>query len=218
MEKHRTLSIPFQAIVLSSVLLYSFVILSDVPMPKASWINGDFIKSLTLLAISYVGLVYIMVRVCFKNVKKWEIVLYNVLNVVFVILIYVQIFELLGEIQDIFQDHNPYDSKTQWDNFINYDEEYEYIALPAAFALFIYGIPNAIMTLVFAILSIVFAFKKKTENQVVTTQKESTQSGVMLNMNKPQATQNKEIRFCAHCGKETEKNAKFCKYCGKQIK
>ena len=220
MEKHKPLRITFQAIILISVLLYGFIVFSDVPVPKSSWINGDFIKSLILLTVSYIGLIYIMVRVCFKNVKKWEIILYNVLNVVFVIVIYVQIFQLLIEIQDMFQNHNPYNSKTQWDNYINYDEEYEYIALPAGVGLFVYGIPNAIMSLVFGIISIVLFIKKQADNTISNSQ-EPKQTNNILEINQSNSQKfkiNNNVMYCKYCGKQLDIEGKFCKYCGKEIK
>lgn len=219
MEKFKPLRITFQAIILCSVLLYGCMILAEVPMPNSNWINGDFVKSLIFLVVSYVVLIYILVRMCFKNVKKWEIVLYSVINVICVIVIFVHLFEISSAIQDMFKNHNPFDSKTQWDNYINYDEEYEYIAMPAGFGLFIFGIPNAITSLVFGIISIVVSLKKQVEKPISNIS-ESKQTNEVLNTTQKNSPEIKsdDVKYCKYCGKQLDEEGKFCKYCGKQIK
>ncbi len=221
MEKHRSLRITFQAIILCSVLLYGFIILSDIPTPNSNWINTDFIKSLIFLIVSYAILIYILVRMCFKNVKKWEIILYNIINVICVIIIFVYLFEITSAIQDMFQNHNPFDHKNQWDEYINYDEEYEYIAMPAGFGLFIFGIPNTILAFVFAVITMVVSFRTVIVKRVDNNQEEPKQANDMLdiNLNTSQEMKiNNEDMYCKYCGKQFDVDGKFCKYCGKEIK
>jgi len=188
-----------------------------VPAPKASLITLDFIRPLIVLIVSYAILIYILVRLCFKNVKKWEIVVYSILNVFLVIMIYVMMLELTIALQDIFQNSNPYDRTTEWQKYIDFNEEYEYIALPAGFLLFIFGVPNAIVASIFGIISMVFAFIKPKPKLIgvhaVADNKTKEQIKGGENKNEKDA-----IRYCVYCGKKVEKGAQFCKYCGKEIK
>ena len=142
-SKRRITIIIFQAIILATVLFYGINICLPLPAPKAGWITLDFIRPLIVLIVSYAILIYIMVRLCFKNVKKWEIVIYSILNVFLVIMIYVMFFELTIALQDMFKNSNPYDRTTEWQKYIDFNEEYEFIALPAGFLLFIFNSMNA---------------------------------------------------------------------------
>lgn len=216
-SKRRITIIIFQAIILASVLFYGVNICLPLPAPKASLITLDFIKPLIVLIVAYAILIYIMVRLCFKNVKKWEIVIYSILNVFLVIMIYVMMLELTVALQEIFQNSNPYDKTTEWQKYIDFNEEYEYIALPAGFLLFIFGGPNTIVTIIFGIISMVFAFIKPKPkfieaNSVVDNDIKEQIKDIENKIEKD------AIRYCIYCGKKVEKDAKFCKYCGKEIR
>ena len=216
-SKRRITIIIFQAIILASVLFYGINICLPLPAPKAGGITLDFIRPLIVLIVSYAILIYILVRLCFKNVKKWEIVLYSILNVFLVIMIYVMFFELTIALQDMFQNSNPYDRTTEWQKYVDFNEEYEYIALPAGFLLFIFGVPNAIVASIFGIISMVFAFIKPKPKLIGVHAVEDNETKEQIkggeNKNEKDA-----IRYCVYCGKKVEKGAQFCKYCGKEIK
>ena len=89
------------------------------------------------LIVSCVGLVYIMVRVCMGNVKRWEMVLYNILNLIFVYVIITSIKELAYA-----------RARLDRSNALNneaYDDA-EGIGLSASFMFVLFGIPCIIMT------------------------------------------------------------------------
>ena len=202
-DKKIKLRIIFQAFIIGFVLFY----LNYLQLP--SKFSNKSTKLLIMLILACMGLLYIMVRVCFKNVKKWEMVLYYVLNVLFVFTI-VYCMVKLGEIAvDVARDTIPYEPNTpEYDNAY---EDSEAIGLTNGFTFVLFGIPTCITTFIFMIIGIVLTCVQKEETiQTIKFQRTEPLEDKSIN-----GTPN----YCMNCGKKIDyRYAKFCTYCGKEIK
>ena len=200
-DNNKTLRISFQAVIIGAILLN----LLNLDLPSESY-SGRAILLIFGLIISCAILIYIMIRVCFKNVKKWEMILYNVLNLICVYLIIYCIRELAFEKVDWLREHAINDEA--------YDDA-EGVGLSAMFAFVLLGMPTFIMTLVFTIIGIVMTcIKKEPVTKAMTDETEIVQS----THTSQKINNNQIIRFCRNCGCQTDIDAKFCRYCGKPTK
>ncbi len=163
---------------------------------------------LTGLIVSCVGLVYIMVRVCMGNVKRWEMILYNILNLVFVYII-------INSIRELSYARARLDRSNAIDDDA-YDDA-EGIGLSAAFMFVLFGIPCIVMTLIFTIIGLVrTCVNKETTTQVVASVPQATARPINANTVAPNNAG--QLMYCRHCGQQIAVDANFCKYCGKQLK
>lgn len=170
--------------------------------------SNKSILMLTGLIVSCVGLVYIMIRVCMGNVKRWEMILYNILNFVFVYIIITSVRELAYARARLDRSNSLTDEA--------YDDA-EGIGLSAAFMFVLFGIPCIIMTLIFSIIGLVrTCVNKQTSAQVVASVPQATAGPINQNT----AVQNNagQLMYCRHCGQQISAEAQFCRYCGKQVK
>ena len=201
-DKKVKLRIIFQAFILGFLLIY----LNCLQLPAD--FSSESTRLLMLLILSCVGLLYIMVRVCFKNVKKWEMVLYYVLNVLFVFTI-VYCTVTLGEIAvDVARDTIPFEANTP--EYENAYEDAEAMGLTNGFTFVLFGIPTCITTFIFMIIGIVLTCVQKEE----TIQTINFQRTELLEDKSIKAASN----YCMSCGKKNDyRYARFCTYCGKEI-
>ena len=198
-DNNKTLRISFQAVLIGVMVLN----LLSLNVPDGYTARAVFLA--LVLAISCATLIYIMVRVCFKNVKRWEMVLYNVLNLICICLIVYCIRELAFETMYV-----------QRENAIDYDEydDAEGIGLSAMFVFVLLGIPSVIVALVFTIIGIVMTCVKNAPAVATTSDNQEDKQ-----TKSTQDTNNNETpRFCRNCGCPTSEDARFCRYCGKDIK
>ena len=101
-KKKRILRIVFQSVITGTFVLFGLIYLSSIsPMPEPYMFTNKFTSMLFALFISYVGLIYILVRFCTKNVKKWEIILYNILNLVFITVLLILFYRFIQIIPKI---------------------------------------------------------------------------------------------------------------------
>ncbi len=201
MGKRRGLRIIFQSITTGFFVLLTILLLCMIdPMPKLSMFTGKLTISLISLFVSCLGLIYILIRFTNKNVRKWEVILYNILNIVFIVIILISLISSFESISDILNK--------------NYNYEYENAIWGSMFiyALLLMWTPfPTIMPLTLSILSIVFGLKKEKKKEVETKTEEapkenSTQEPVPA----------KTTLYCAYCGKPIDYEGKFCKYWGKE--
>lgn len=218
-DEKRKLRTTFQALIIVAMVFY----LINLQLPKS--FNSKSISLLILTIISCVGLVAIAVRVNCKNVRRWEMILYYILNVVFVYIIVHNVLELAYIAEDIQIDSIPYADGTE--EYYNAYDEADDIGLIAGFMFVLLGIPSIIMTIIFAIVGIIQTCIQKNEiasnetlfevksNQSLAKDVEIKQQN---ESNTPQYVQHEKANFCSHCGKPVDADAKFCKHCGKEIK
>lgn len=174
---NRKLRIIFQAIFTTYPLIY---FLTHISYFRVGLINGKQIGLFIGMICCLAGLIYILVRVCFKNLKKWEIILYNILNIVFVFFIYYSIYIFVTQYGSIMCERNPYnyDEELEKDLYLDYEAEYEYMGFSQMLAFLIFGIPLTISAFIRTlILCYRFAITTKqaqTQNQTQPTQTQST--------------------------------------------
>ncbi len=187
-SQKKSVYIIFQAIILVG-MIFSLAALS---MPKLNSIKAVLL--FMLLIISYAAIIFFMVRLNCKNVKKWEIILYSALNIVFVTIIVVCIVQLSfissGQSSDA--------------------DKREGIGLGSLFWFCLLGVPQIILALIFGIISIIRASVSKNNaiQEIIKTKEIKNSKEFKV----------PETNFCRFCGKQIEQDSKFCKFCGKQIK
>ncbi|MBQ7797878.1 MAG: zinc ribbon domain-containing protein [Clostridia bacterium] len=207
-DEKRKLRTIFQAFIVIVMALY----LLNLELP--SNFNGKSIMLLVLTIISCVGLLWIIIRVNCKNVRRWEMVLYYALNIIFVILIVYCVLQLSYIAADVARDNIPYAEGTE--EYYNAYDDAEGIDLSAAFAFILLGIPSIIMTIIFAIVGIT----------LTCTQGNSTVQPIQANSTIVEPQQNASVNtanttrlnYCKYCGKKVDDDTIFCKHCGNKLR
>lgn len=171
-------------------------------------------KSITLLILNifaFIGLVAIAIRVNSRNVRKWEMVLYYLLNIVFVVVIVATSISLSTIAVDVRRHNIPYAPQT--DDYLNAYDNIEGDALSITFLAIIFGFISFNIALISGIIGIIkiFVSKNKNKENVSTNIKEIEIDNVEQHKHKAQ-----EI-YCSYCGKLLDGDAIFCKYCGKKL-
>jgi len=210
-DNNKALRITFQAIIISAMIFnfMGFIV-------PGGW-NAKSIAMLIFTIVSCAGLIFIIVRVSKDNVKRWEMLLYNILNVIFMIIIINCIRELAFEAMDY--------NKSIATNDDAYDDA-EGIGLSAMFRFILFGIPSIIITTIFSIIGIIMTFVKNGKevipNGIQQTEMHTNNiksSEIQINNVQPINTDsNENLEYCRYCGKRINEDSKFCKYCGKQLK
>lgn len=219
MGEKRVYRIVFQALITGGLLLYGLLFLLSLGMPSIDLFTNKLSAMVIALVVSYSGLIYFLVRMCSKNVRKWEVVLYNILNVVFAVIIVSVMKEMIEVVQEIFRNNNPYDQNVNPDEWYEYDEDCDYIPFVPLILYIFFGNGAKIATFVLSILSITFTFVKKSEPAPIEIKQDAINETNIEN--KEEVKNNKEERkvsYCIYCGKKTDPEAKFCKYCGNKIR
>lgn len=198
--------ITFQAIILAMALIYLICLLD---LPKQ--FNARASALMVMVIISFIGLIYILIRNCCNNVKKWEVILYYILNIIFMIVITYAVMELTCIKSEMLENNNPYNQDTQLEQWYNFDEDAEYIGLGAMLGFFLLGIPFILATIIFSIIGIVKSNKSQVETANIHITEGLEKEGKVLN-------KNIKTIYCSYCGKMIDVDASFCKYCGKKIK
>ncbi|MBQ7880768.1 MAG: zinc ribbon domain-containing protein [Clostridia bacterium] len=215
-DNKRKLRTTFQTLIVVAMVFY----LMNLELPKS--FSGKSIALLALTIISCVGLVAIMDRVNCKNVRRWEMILYYVLNIVFVWIIVICVMDLADIACDVARDNIPYADGTE--EYYNAYDEIDMMGLTTAFKFVLLGIPSIVMTIVFAIVGIIQTLIQKPENessealdiehsQLISNDAKEEQSTNDTNLSK-----DIKVNYCSYCGNKVDIDAKFCKYCGREIK
>lgn len=213
-DNKRKLRTTFQVLIIVAMVFY----LMHLRVPKS--FNSQATYWLIFTIISCVGLIAIALRVNCKNVKRWEMVLYYLLNVVFVYIIVHGVMELCYITVDIKRANIPYDTGTE--EYYNAYDNIEEIGLIAGFKFVLCGIPSIIMTVIFTIIGIIQTCiqsqnsntLKVEDNQVLTSDLNNIEHNKKDNKN----IQTIKANYCSYCGQKINSDANFCKYCGKEIK
>lgn len=218
----RILRIIFQSVIIGCMLFYGLIYISSATLASSSTIVS---MALSLIVL-YGALIFFLVRSLSRNMRRWESILYNILNIIFVIAIFIIAKNMLKISDEIFDLENPYDPYLETEAYDAYYEHHQYTNMGSYLSNYLFGFLFTVGTIILSILSMVFSLRKsanhvaelaqpKVVEEVVATQEEKVET-------KPKATkQRKEenvIKFCYNCGKPIDKGAKFCKYCGKEIK
>lgn len=214
----RKLRITFQALTIVAIVFY----LMHLQLPKS--FNSKSISLLILIMVSCVGLVSIAVRINCQNVRRWEMVVYYLLNIVFVWIIVYSVMELCYIAEQVEIDNIPYTNGT--DEYYNAYDNAEEIGWIASFMFVLWGIPSIIMTIIFAIIGIIQTCIQKPQaeseellsvednlNAISDLKQEPRDKHNNTNLNK-----DIKINYCSYCGQKVDIDANFCKYCGKEIK
>ena len=157
---------------------------------------------LILFIIACAGLIGIAARGNCHNVKKWEMILYYLLNIVFVILIMYCAFELNDMAADVAVDKIPYEKGTEEYNYAYDDIDYD--GLSSSFAFVIFGMLGIVLATIFAIVGIIKTCASKVEiveqNQVVLSgENVLEQSNVKITNN---SHDNMKANYCSNCGQK----------------
>ena len=226
----RILRIIFQSVISGGMLVYGFLFIASTTLPNSFGLLGFIFTML----IAYAGLIFIWIRSFSRNLRKWEAITYNILNVVLVITIFVAARMLLEVSEEIFQLQNPYDPDLEFDAWDEYYETYEYLNMGSYIWNVFFGFISTIETIVLSTLSMIFSLKSS-NNHIANSVKPNIVEDVVIEKEeieeeaekeeikeKPKAVkkakEEAEIKFCSNCGKSLDKGAKFCKFCGKEIK
>lgn len=211
-DKNKKLRKSFQTVL---IVLMAFIII-NLYLPSS--FTGKSTLLLILTIIACVGLVAIAIRFNFNNVKRWEVILYYILNIVFTIIIMSCVIELSDIAVDVARDKIPYAKGTT--EYYDACEDIDSDALSSMFAFVIFGILGIIASIIFAIIGTIKTFVQKGENldkQIVLN------NGTSIKNNDNEIDSNSSLNniksnYCSYCGKQVDIDAKFCKHCGKEIK
>ena len=218
----RILRIIFQSVIIGFMLFYGLIYLASSTLYSSITLMGMKFS----LIVLYGALIFFLIRSLSRNMRRWEAILYNILNIIFVIAIFIIARKMLEISDEIFDLENPYDPYLESDSYNEYYEHYQYINTGSYLCNYLFGFLFTVGTIILSTLSMIFSLMKsanhvaelaqpKVVEEVVVTQEEKVET-------KPKATkQTKEenvIKFCYNCGKPIDNGAKFCKYCGKEIK
>lgn len=206
-DKKRKLRIIFHAFILVAAVFFLFHL--EIELPKN--IPLKTLGLIVAVVFSFLSLLFIMVRVCFPNVKRWEMVIYYSLDIIFVCLIVYGVTELCYITSDYLINSIPYVQGTD-EYYVLYDEA-DGIAWTAGFMFVLFGIPSALMTIVFTIVGITLTCTQSSgSTQIV--------QPIIVNQNQPINPPQSivKINYCRYCGNRVDKGAKFCRTCGKQLK
>lgn len=211
-DANKKMRITFQAV---TIVLMAFILI-NLQIPSS--FTGKSIGLLVLNIISCVGLIAIAIRMNCNNVKRWEMILYYLLNIVFVFSIFISSIELSDIAEDVAISKISYAKGTE--EYHNACEDIELDALSSMFAFVIFGVLGIITSIIFAIIGIIKTFVQKAEslNKQTVLNNSSAMQSVDNEISSNLSSKNVKSNYCSNCGKQIDKDAKFCKHCGKEIK
>lgn len=143
--------------------------------------------------ISWGFLFFATIRMSRKSLKKWEAILYFILDIACVALIIHSVFYV----------------GVTYEDFLDAEDS----GLGYMFMMILYGLPYLAITLTLSIISLVKLILTKPGNQ--SSEKMET---IVANVNKTaeEKEQSNEVGYCSFCGKQINSNANYCKYCGRK--
>ena len=145
-----------------------------------------------LYFISWIFIIYATARMPRKSLRKWEAILYFVLDIICVGIIVHSVFYVGVAFEDFLGEEDP--------------------GIGYMFMMFLCGIPYFTVTLILSIISIVkIGFSK---------QKRDFTQDTTISVKELETTKQKEElnleEYCSYCGKVIKSNANYCKHCGKK--
>lgn len=187
-DNKRALRITFFSVIGSLTLLY--LLLTELP----NKVYGKDILCLFGAIVILILLISIYVRIYFKNVRKFEMIIYYIVVPILLILLVTLVLNL-GFISAGY--NKDADSR-------------EGIGLTILLIFFIFGLPILFISTVLCIVGLIVTLvsRNTTEEKIVVIEKNSENN----------CSEEIEINFCKNCGTSVDQNSNYCGKCGSKIR
>ena len=232
-DKFKKWRICWQLSIVIATLFYGAVYFLVTDFPPVEQFSNRLSILMCVMIPAYLVLIGVLIRFCCaKRLKRAEVIIYCILNILMVCVILNMTYQILYAIKDIRALYNPYDPTLNPTEYHFYISQLDEVSFPAV-VYFIFGtflLRLAVVGLSIAIA--VFSFlRPKHNNEVVSSQQyvqispqnkldDSTCKSENVSINSELVQEHEEdnrFMYCTHCGKRIKTDSKFCMYCGKSV-